>query len=248
MRPLLRVLLLAAGCADRAAEIDTNDGRDTDGAGDTDPGDTDAEGAPCREEPVRDGIATWYDADGSGACGFAVSAADPLLVGAMNLPDWAGAEVCGACAHLVGPQGEVTVEIVDQCPECGTGHIDLSPSAFEAIAPLVDGRVDITWSFVACDVDGPITWAFIEGSNEWWMAVQPRGTRYAVTSLEVRRDGAWEPLARQDWNYFVGENLGPGPFDLRLTDVNGQVVEDDGVNFVDGGTVPGDVQLPECAP
>ena len=45
----------------------------------------------------------------------------------------------------------------------------------------------------------------------------------------------------------MGEDLGQGPFDLRATDVNGQVVEDAAVALVDGGTVPSEVQFPLCA-
>ncbi len=244
---------LLAGCARVEADdgVSETDAPDTGGeptpTGTTGGTVTSGEALPCRDEPIRDGIATWYEADGAGACGFEARPDDPLLVAAMNLPEWDGSGVCGACVHVVGPRGEVTVEVVDQCPGCAAGHVDLSPDAFERLAPLGEGRIDVTWRYVACDADR-LTWAFASGSSEWWMAVIARDPRYAVATLEVRREGAWEALPRTEWNTFVGEGLGPGPFDLRATDVNGQAVEDEGVPLVDGGEVRGDVQFPECTP
>jgi expansin (peptidoglycan-binding protein) len=44
----------------------------------------------------------------------------------------------------------VVVRIVDLCPGCGLGDLDLSMTAFAKIAPLSRGRVPITWHFVPC--------------------------------------------------------------------------------------------------
>jgi expansin (peptidoglycan-binding protein) len=70
---------------------------------------------------VQQGIATYYDfASGDGACMFGPSP-DDLDVAAMNAEQWDGSRVCGACARVTGPAGQVVVRIVDLCPECRTG-------------------------------------------------------------------------------------------------------------------------------
>ncbi len=57
---------------------------------------------------------------------------------------------CGQCVVVTGPMGTVKVRIVDLCPGCAFGGLDLSRQAFEAIAPLSAGRVKISWYAVAC--------------------------------------------------------------------------------------------------
>src|SRR6266545_5000165 len=190
------------------------------GAGGDDDSATDAGLPPAvwDEEPARAGEATYYDADGTGNCSFDPSPADPM-VAAMNQVDYEGSGACGACAAIDGPQGSVTVRIVDRCPECPRGDIDLGPDAFARIARLSAGRVAITWRYVPCDVDGPVRYRFKEGSNPFWTAIQVRNHRHAVASLEARPAGGdWRPLARETYNYFVqADGLGEGPLDLRVT-------------------------------
>jgi expansin (peptidoglycan-binding protein) len=171
------------------------------------------------------------------------------MVGAMNAVDYDASAVCGSCARIVGPQGTVDVRIVDQCPECAAGDIDLSPEAFELIAPLSAGRVDISWETIPCEVTGPIAYHFKDGSNPWWTAVQIRNHRHAVASVEVWLDGAWVGVPRLDYNYFVRDTgMGEGPFTFRVTDIHGHVVEDMEVGLLDDGTVEGTSQFPACAP
>jgi expansin (peptidoglycan-binding protein) len=201
----------------------------------------------CSSEADRTGEATFYDfADGSGNCMFDASP-DDLRVAAMNHDDYLESGVCGACAHLVGPSGEVTVRIVDQCPDCPKGNIDLSPSAFDEIAKRELGRVPITWQYVECGVSGPLRYRFKEGSNQWWTAVQVRNHRYAIAKLEVKKNGAFVAVARENYNYFVdGGGMGPGPYTFRLTDVYGHTIEDTGIEHREAQEVEGEAQFPVC--
>src|SRR5690348_7403307 len=95
------------------------------------------------------GVITFYDATGAGNCSFDPSP-DDLDVAAMNAEQYAGSAVCGACARVDGPLGSVTVRIVDQCPECLRGHLDLSKQAFAKVADPALGRVDVSWQLVPC--------------------------------------------------------------------------------------------------
>jgi expansin (peptidoglycan-binding protein) len=241
----LGVLLLS-----QAVACGSSSGKSSAGAGGA--GGGGAPGAPaptsCSAEATHTGQATFYtSADGSGNCGFDKTPQD-LMVGAMNAADYAGAAACGACARLDGPDGSVTVRIVDQCPDCAQGNIDLSPEAFDRIANRSAGRVPITWEYVPCDVSGPIVYRFKEGSNQWWTAVQIRNSRYRIAKFEYRKNGAYVEVHREDYNYFVEPNgMGPGPYTFRVTDVYGDALVDDGIVPKEATEVSGKAQFPDCA-
>lgn len=191
------------------------------------------------------GEATLYDADGTGACSF--DAAADRRVAAIAAADYAKAAWCGACAEVTGPAGRIVVRIVDRCPACKAGDLDLSREAFAAIAPIERGRVAISWRPVPCDVDGPIAYRFKDGSNPFWTAIQVRNHRYPIAAFEARdRSGAWKALPRTDYNYFIGKGLGAGPLALRVTDVRGQVLEDAAIPAGAAVAHPGGAQLARC--
>jgi len=229
--PLALVALVAAcgSCADDAPE-------------DGGPG-----GGSCTAAPApASGEGTYYDATGAGACGFEASPND-LMVAAINKPDWAMSAWCGGCVEVTGPSGTVTVRIVDQCPGCASGDLDLSREAFAKISPLAAGRVAITWTQVACPVAGPIAYHFKDGANAFWTAIQVRNHRYPIATLEAQKDGAYVAIPRVDYNYFVQTSgLGAGPYTLRVTDTRGHVLEDTNVALGDNATRTGAAQLPSC--
>ena len=196
--------------------------------------------------PIHQGIATYYDATGAGACSFDASP-DDLMVSAMNADEYDNAALCGAFVHVTGPRGDVTVRIVDLCPECKAGHLDLSQEAFAAIADPVDGRVAITWQIVSPVLTGPIAYHFKDGSNQWWTAVQVRNHRNPVARFEyLAEGGAWIEVPRTDYNYFVQSEpgMGPGPYQFRVTDSYGNVLIDSSIPHLENGTVSGAGQFP----
>jgi expansin (peptidoglycan-binding protein) len=50
--------------------------------------------------------------------------------------------------HVSDKGKSVTVKVVDKCPGCKTDDIDLSPAAFQRLAPLPAGRIQVTWNYV----------------------------------------------------------------------------------------------------
>jgi expansin (peptidoglycan-binding protein) len=211
----------------------------------TTPADSGGAGGPTCDTTLHKGEGTYYAADGSGNCSFDKSS--DLMVAAMNQIDYAGSAVCGACIQATGPNGTVTVKIVDRCPECKKGDVDFSKQAFAKIAAISAGRVAISWRFVPCAVSGPLRYHFKSGSNQWWSAVQVRDHRHAVATFEVQKGGAWVKVARLDYNFFVdASGMGKGPYIFRVTDVYGQKITDTGIAFNEGGVVSGKGQFPAC--
>lgn len=201
---------------------------------------------PAKANPIHQGIATYYDATGAGACSFDPTPND-LMVAAMNNDEYDNASVCGEYLKVTGPKGTITIRIVDLCPECKAGHLDLSQEAFASIADLPQGIVPITWQVISPALSGPIAYHFKDGSNQWWTAVQVRNHRNPIARFEYRNSsGQWVAVPRTSYNYFVQTNpgMGTGPYTFRVTDLYGNVLVDSGIRHVENGTVNGAAQFP----
>ncbi len=145
----------------------------------------------------------------------------------MNATQYATAAACGECVEVTGPTGKVTVRIVDKCPDCANKQLDLSKEAFAKIAAVSAGRVNVDWQVVACNVTGPVSYFYKDGSSQYWTAIQVRNSRLPITKLEVQRAGSYAEVARADYNYFVDDKgAGTGPVKVRITASDGQTLED----------------------
>ncbi|KAG7091825.1 hypothetical protein E1B28_008229 [Marasmius oreades] len=101
--------------------------------------------------PTHIGDATFYT-PGLGSCGRTNNANE--LVAAVASPVFDtfpghtanpnNNPICGKTAVVTFGGKSVTVTIVDRCPGCGSGGIDLSPAAFQKLAPLSQGRLSGT--------------------------------------------------------------------------------------------------------
>lgn len=198
------------------------------------------------------GEGTYYGATGAGNCSFDPSPQD-LMVAAMNAPQYANSEVCGACVRAKGPKGTVDVRIVDQCPECKFGDLDFSLEAFIKIADQIAGRVPIEWEFIPCPVGGNISFRYKEGSSQWWIGIQVRNHRYAIKKLEYKnRSGQFVSIPREHYNYFVAssgideDKQQTGPYHFRITDIHGQEIEETNIPFRQNQIITGRTQFPFC--
>ncbi|MEW5847736.1 MAG: expansin EXLX1 family cellulose-binding protein [Myxococcota bacterium] len=205
-------------------------------------------GACYLDDQPHLGEGTYYGATGEGNCSFPASPQD-LMVAAMNAPDYAGSAVCGACALVEGPDGSVTVRIVDQCPGCFSGDLDLSPEAFAQIAPLVAGRVSISWRFVPCEPVGNLRYHVKEGSNPYWIALQVRNHRNPVATVEYLDNGSYVGMPRESYNYFVASSgMGTAPYTIRVTDTLGNVLTETFPDLPENTELEGSAQFPAACP
>jgi expansin (peptidoglycan-binding protein) len=172
------------------------------------------------------GKITYYDATGAGACSFDATP-DDLDVAAMDAPEFDDAAVCGECVAITGPKGNLTVRVVDLCPECEKGHLDLSEEAFAKLADVSAGIVPVTWKVVECSVTGNLKYTYKDGVSQYWFALQVSNSRLPIESLELKVDGAFVDVGRESYNYFVdGNGSGPGPVTVRVTSIDGQQLID----------------------
>lgn len=183
------------------------------------------------------GIATHYVLQALPNCSYPSPPADGLFV-ALSPGEYDNAAACGGYLEVHGPDGSVRVEVIDQCPGCGAGHIDLSEAAFSAIAPLNAGLVNVTYQpLVNPSLPGPISLLVKQGSSQYWLALLAMNTGNPLASVQVRSEsgGGWYSLVRASYNYWVAQSgAGTGPFTVRLTDIQGHVVTVQGVALSPG--------------
>ncbi|MEH1097901.1 expansin EXLX1 family cellulose-binding protein [Micromonospora sp. CPCC 205561] len=203
--------------------------------------------APPAAGVLHEGEATFYDSKGAGGnCSYPAAPLNRLYV-ALGPDEYAAGAACGGYLDVTGPQGTVRVLVMDQCPECARGHLDLSPEAFARIADPVEGVVRVRYrAVVDPPLPGPLTFRMKEGSSQWWFAVQVAGHGNPLRAVEVRQAGAggWRSAAREDYNYWlVPSGAGPGPYEIRVTDSRGHRVTATGVRLAPGQVQRGAVRM-----
>nr|BAK20041.1 hypothetical protein [Gracilariopsis andersonii] len=130
---------------------------------------------------------------------------------AINNAQYEESKSCGACLLVTGyGQGSGANPVVgtfkayvhDRCPECKYGDIDLSKSG--------DGRWKVQWRFIPC----PGEWVFFlfEGSNRFYLKLQPRGLKTPVTYFSVNGQ---QGTKTQD-NFYILQNGGGFRYPLTV--------------------------------
>ncbi|MEH0471029.1 expansin EXLX1 family cellulose-binding protein [Streptomyces sp. B21-097] len=183
-----------------------------------------------RPGTVHTGVATAYDiGDGNGACSYGPTS--DVMTAAMNTADYDTSQACGAYVSVRAANGaSVTVRITNECPApCAVGQIDLSQQAFAKLAPLVTGRIAITWSVLSPATSDTISIRYKTGSSPYWCGIQAIGHRNPLARLEVRTSAGWTRLARTGYNYFLSEHGAGCGSAIRLTDVYGEQLTVEGI-------------------
>ena len=209
--------------------------------------------AACGAQPGRIQLGVTYEGDATfyavssgwlGNCSYpGYGPGGASMYAAMNDADYEAARACGAQILVRRGDRTVSVTVVDRCPECRPGDVDLSPEAFRQLAQPVEGRVRVSWQLVAAPVTGNVQYRVKTGSNQWWLGIQPLNHRWPVQRLEVQKGDAWVTLTRRTYNYFEADGLGAGPFTTRLTDIRGQQLVHPGIALRPDVVQPASSQL-----
>ncbi|KAG7397252.1 hypothetical protein PHYBOEH_001064 [Phytophthora boehmeriae] len=184
-------------------------------------------------ETYFQGDGTPYDlsAIGMGNCAFMSSWANSANYVAVNQAQWDGLTHCGQCIEATCTDSKcknkntaVILQVVDRCPECKYGDLDMSPAALTKIVGHNPGRIKIGWKYVDCPNPGTIKFCLKKGTNPWWVAVQPANTRIGVKGLTI--NGKQAKLLDGAYYYYI-ESKDEVPFNsikVAATSINGDVV------------------------
>ena len=175
-----------------------------------------------------------------GNCSYPSPPAGQLYV-ALPPSEYGNSAACGSYLQVSGPDGSVTVEVVNQCPECQAGHIDLSEQAFAKIAPLSAGLVPVTYRTLADPpLPAPLSMLVKAGSSAYWLALLPINNGNPLATVAVSQgSGGWQELSRTTYGYWLASSgAGPGPFSVRLTDSLGHQATVHGITISPGVVQP----------
>jgi expansin (peptidoglycan-binding protein) len=206
-------------------------------------------GSACAAPPsttTSSGKATFYDlGSGTGNCSFPNAPANDLFV-ALGPAQYSNAASCGSYLDVTGPEGKVRVKVIDSCPECAAGHLDLSRTAFKKIADEVQGIVPIKYRTVTGpSTPGALSARIKEGSSRYWFAVLIDNHGNRLTSVRVSSGGGgFRSAKRADYNYWIIDaGAGPGPFKIKVTDVYGHSATLSNIKLSPGTTQRTSVRL-----
>ncbi|KAF9283853.1 hypothetical protein BGZ68_005064 [Mortierella alpina] len=110
------------------------------------------------------GKSTWFNGhDLKGASCYGnlmgnsnVNAKDDWHIAAVKMSHYKGGlrSACFECARITNGKRSIVVRIIDECAGCAPNQIDLTASAFKALAPLSQGVVHTTYEFIKCPSRG----------------------------------------------------------------------------------------------
>lgn len=186
---------------------------------------------------VTDGKATFFSLGSAlGHCSYPSESVDPFYA-ALAPSEYAGAGSCGGYLDLTGPKGKVRVQVVDSCPPCAAGHIDLSEAAFKELADPDLGVIKVSYVGVNDPpLPGPLSFRIKDDSSKEWFALLVTNHGNPLAKVEVSGEGGtWRSLQRAVDNHWEATNgVGGGPFRIRVTDVRGHVAEVGGIALKPG--------------
>ncbi|THH05074.1 hypothetical protein EW145_g5059 [Phellinidium pouzarii] len=93
---------------------------------------------------------TYYE-PGDGACGGKNGPNDMIV--AINSAQYENGAHCWKMITIMSNGKQIKAQVVDECPGCPVGGLDLSPSLFQHFAPLDEGVISGHWSFIDASQD-----------------------------------------------------------------------------------------------
>jgi len=179
------------------------------------------------------GNASSYMLSGTGACGFDSSEVSTHYA-ALNGAQHGSGEWCGAWLEVTGSAGTTAVQVVDVEPVLGSGNLDLSQVALQAVAGSSSGLFPVTWRWISAPGDiGPIRYWSKGGSSNFYLELQAANTVNPVASMEFLAGGGYVAMTRTNDNHFVyttGSAFSE-PFTVRVTDILGSEVVASGLTL-----------------
>ncbi|MBN2525266.1 MAG: hypothetical protein JXR76_02655 [Deltaproteobacteria bacterium] len=136
---------------------------------------------------------------------------------------------CDACILIQTALGNsIVARVVTYGTEKDAGDIDVSPSVYAAINEDEWPRT-MTWEFASCPDTGTLYYEFQTEANIWWTSLWVRNPKVPIEKVEVKssKHSDYIELTRgTDGTLTDKSGFGDGPFTLRITAMDGQIIED----------------------
>lgn len=225
---LMVSLVLAIGCSNDSGSDEAGDAADDEGpseGGEASYGEV-FEGGEYHLGPVD-----WAQTEWNNACGpypEAIQQLEGVYLSGVEASHSSNGELCDACIRIDAENGNTIVTRVITYGQTTANSLDVSP---EAYALLDQGEYPrwASWQVTKCPDTGNLRYQFQTGAHEWWSSLWIRNPRIAVDKVEVisTNHADWYALTRAgDGTFTDAGGFGAGEFTLRVTAIDGQVVED----------------------
>ena len=136
---------------------------------------------------------------------------------------------CDACILIETGEGFSTVaRVVTYGKTNEPGDIDVSPAVYEALDQGEWPRA-MSWGFTECPDTGTLQYEFQTEANPWWTSLWVRNPKVPIDEVAVRsaNHSDFFTLRRAgDGTLNDDSGFGEGAFTLRITAMDGQVIED----------------------
>jgi expansin (peptidoglycan-binding protein) len=164
----------------------------------------------------------------------------------LELSHNGGGEICDACIKIETEMGKSLILRVITTGYTTPNSIDVSPEAY-AILNSGEYPRNMSWYITKCPDNGEnVYYQFKTGSNPWWVAFWTRNVALPISTVEVISDNhaEWYQLRREtDGSYVDNSGFASGEFTIRLTAIDGSVIEDTYRTYQPGGLLESSSQF-----
>lgn len=124
---------------------------------------------------------------------------------AINAKQYDNSLSCGKCVNIKYNNRNINAIVVDICPECAYGDLDLFTETYNELIQEDPGRKKISWEFINC----PTELVFnsvqlrLDELNHYWVNIQPENFKCGIKSIFIKQENNWIEMARND-NLMMG--------------------------------------------
>lgn len=166
------------------------------------------------------GSASYYTAGRNGMCNIGTPP-DGAYV-AVGRAEYAGGKACGTYLDVTGPAGAVRVQVVDLCPGCPAGKIDLAKGAFARIGPLSAGIVPVTYGTVRDPQVGPLQVKLSGGTGHSSLTAVVNNHGNPLSGVELQTPAGFVAMRHgEDNTWTAPSGAASAPVSLRISDMYG---------------------------
>ncbi|MEV8516792.1 expansin EXLX1 family cellulose-binding protein [Dactylosporangium sp. NPDC051484] len=163
------------------------------------------------------GSASYYTAGRNGMCNLGTPAEGAYA--AVGRAEYAGGSACGTYLDVTGPNGTTRVQVVDMCPSCPAGKVDLGKGAFARIGALSAGIIPITYATVRDPQVGPLRVKLSGGTARSSLSVVVDNHGNSLSTVELQTPSGFTALRHGEDNTWTGPSGALSvPVTLRISD------------------------------
>ncbi len=160
--------------------------------------------------------------------------------------------LCDACVLITTDLGKsLLVHVVTTGVSKAPGDMDVSPEAYDFLYEAdpnatPDNPRPMSWQLAKCPEQGNIWLQYQELANPWWTSLWVRNAVLPFEKVEVKSTNHadfFELRRETDGTLNDDGGFGEGPFELRFTAADGQVISQSFDSFSAGALVDSGVQF-----